>query len=67
MSFYVEFIKDYSDLGHIQEVKEAEELKITYVPHLGVFCPEKNSTKFRVVVNASQSTTTGEFSNSIFN
>lgn len=66
MSLYTEFMKEYKDLGHMQEVKETEEPKIAYyIPHLGVFRPEKNSTKMRVVFNASQPTTTGESLNSI--
>ena len=66
MSLYAEFMKEYRDLGHMQEVKEAEEPKITYyIPHLGVFRPKKNSTKMRVVFNASQPTKTGESLNSI--
>ena len=61
MSLYAEFMKEYRDLGHMQEVKETEEPKITYyVPHLGIFRPEKNLTKMRVVFNTSQPTTAGE-------
>lgn len=51
---YIEFMKEFEDLGHLTKIKETKEDGY-YTPHHGVI----TSDKFRVVFNASCATTTG--------
>ncbi|GFW40980.1 uncharacterized protein TNCV_4370281 [Trichonephila clavipes] len=52
-------MQEYEQLGHMTKVEEDIELDTTYIPHHGVYCPEKSSTKLRVVFNASCPTSNG--------
>lgn len=57
---YVEFMRNYQSLGYLQAANKVYDTKNAYwLPHHAV------TKKFRVVVNASQKTTTGESLNSI--
>lgn len=51
---YHEFMKEFINLGHLEKIAETDENGY-YTPHHGVV----TSSKFRVVINASQKTTTG--------
>lgn len=51
---YHQFMKEFIDLGHLEKINESNENGY-YTPHHGVV----TSSKFRVVINASQKTTTG--------
>ncbi|XP_035233499.1 uncharacterized protein LOC118205320 [Stegodyphus dumicola] len=52
--YYSDFLHEYSELGHITEVKDEDEQKGKYyIPHLGIYRPEKSSTPLSVVFNAS--------------
>lgn len=51
---YHDFMKEFIDLGHLEKINELNESGY-YTPHHGVV----TSSKFRVVINASQKTTTG--------
>lgn len=51
---YHEFMKEFISLGHLEKINEHDEGGY-YTPHHGV----TTSSKFRVVINASQRTTTG--------
>lgn len=53
---YREFMREYEDLGHMSKITEApREENGYYTPHHGVV----SSSKFRIVFNASASTTSG--------
>ncbi|GFW14767.1 uncharacterized protein TNCV_1562301 [Trichonephila clavipes] len=56
-----EYIQEYEQLGHMREVTvENDNPKIYYfLPHHGVYRPEKSTTKVRVVFNASSPTDNG--------
>ncbi|GBM20612.1 hypothetical protein AVEN_175109-1 [Araneus ventricosus] len=57
-TLYCDFMREYKDLGHMTEVKEAHDLELSvYLPHHGVYNPLKSSTKLRVVFNDSAPTT----------
>ncbi|GBN38971.1 hypothetical protein AVEN_202210-1 [Araneus ventricosus] len=44
---YCDFIREYKDLGHMTEVKEAHEFELSAnLPHHGVYNPLKSSTNF---------------------
>ncbi|GFX76728.1 integrase catalytic domain-containing protein [Trichonephila clavipes] len=63
-NLYREFMQQYLDLGHMEKVEEhSEETSANnicyYLPHHGVFRPDKSTTKLRVVFNGSASTTSG--------
>ncbi|XP_035233758.1 uncharacterized protein LOC118205577 [Stegodyphus dumicola] len=63
---YYDFLHEYSELGHMTEVKDEDEQKGKYyIPHLGIYRPEKSSTPLRVVFNASTATSKGNSLNSI--
>ncbi|GBN89823.1 hypothetical protein AVEN_198221-1 [Araneus ventricosus] len=53
-------MREYKDLGHMTEVKEASESELSvYLPHHGMYNPLKSSTKLRVVFNGSFPTSNG--------
>ncbi|GFW33601.1 integrase catalytic domain-containing protein [Trichonephila clavipes] len=61
-NLYKEFMQQYLDLGHMEKVeKNSDETSANnicyYLPHSGVFRPDKPTTKLRVVFNSSASTT----------
>ncbi|GFW79490.1 uncharacterized protein TNCV_1672631, partial [Trichonephila clavipes] len=59
-SQYREFLRDYERLGHMKEVTNETEPKITYYfTHHGIYRPEKSTTKLRVVFNCSSLTYNG--------
>ncbi|GFV09435.1 integrase catalytic domain-containing protein [Trichonephila clavipes] len=63
-NLYREFMQQYLDLGHMEKVEEhSDETSANnicyYLPHHGVFRPDKSTTKLRVVFNGSASTTSG--------
>ncbi|GFT33114.1 integrase catalytic domain-containing protein [Trichonephila clavipes] len=63
-NLYREFMQQYLDLGHMEKVEEhSDETSANnmcyYLPHHGVFRPDKTTTKLRVVFNDSASTTSG--------
>ncbi|GFV60706.1 integrase catalytic domain-containing protein [Trichonephila clavipes] len=65
-SLYQKFMQQYEQLGHMTKVEEDIEPNTTYyIPHNGVYCPEKSSAKLRVVFNASCPTSNGRSLNSL--
>ncbi|XP_071579335.1 uncharacterized protein [Temnothorax nylanderi] len=58
---YVDFIHEYEALGHLREVQshDTETIPHCYLPHHCVIKEESDTTKLRVVFNASCKTTTG--------
>nr|XP_042912271.1 uncharacterized protein LOC122272538 [Parasteatoda tepidariorum] len=57
LRLYKNFLDEYERLGHMSEVKdEGEPESSYYMPHHGVYRPEKSTTKLRVVFNASSLT-----------
>ncbi|GFV20524.1 integrase catalytic domain-containing protein [Trichonephila clavipes] len=63
---YHDFLKDYEELGHMIEIKESIEPEYTYyMPHHGIYRPQKSTTKLRTVFDASALTTNGRSLNSI--
>ncbi|GBL87855.1 hypothetical protein AVEN_192033-1 [Araneus ventricosus] len=65
-TLYCDFMREYKDLGHMTEVKEAHEPELSvYLPHHGVYNPLKSSTKLRVVFNGSTPTSNGVSLNQI--
>ncbi|CAL1265557.1 unnamed protein product, partial [Larinioides sclopetarius] len=63
---YTEFINEYENLNHMERVKTELSNPVSYyMPHQGIFKPEKTSTKLRVVFNASSPTTSGHSLNDI--
>ncbi|GFW23465.1 uncharacterized protein TNCV_3805621 [Trichonephila clavipes] len=60
LNLYREFLRDYERLGHMKEVTNETEPKITYyATHHGIYRPEKSTTKLRVVFNCSSLTDNG--------
>lgn len=60
---YVEFMRQYSNLGHMTELPNAATsagTQICYLPHHGVMREMSSTTKLRVVFNGSAVTRTGE-------
>ncbi|GBM55270.1 hypothetical protein AVEN_272341-1 [Araneus ventricosus] len=63
---YRDFLKEYEDLGHMTEIRERVEPDVTYyMPHHGIYRPQKSTKKLRTVFNASTLTTSGKSLNSI--
>ncbi|GFR08783.1 DUF1758 domain-containing protein [Trichonephila clavata] len=63
-NLYREFMQQYLDLGHMEKVEEhLDETSANnfcyYLPHHGVFRPDKTTSKLRIVFNGSASTTSG--------
>lgn len=57
---YVEFINEYQQLGHLQELSNFDSAAVHYfLPHHCVLKPLSSSTKLRVVFDASCKTSTG--------
>ncbi|GBO13006.1 hypothetical protein AVEN_225145-1 [Araneus ventricosus] len=66
LKLYRDFLKEYEDLGHMTEIRESVEPDVTYyMPHHGIYRPQKSTTKLRTVFNASTLTTSGKSLNSI--
>ncbi|GFW80471.1 DUF1758 domain-containing protein [Trichonephila clavipes] len=61
LKLYREFMQEYEELGRMREVTvENDNPKMNYfLPHHGVYGPEKSTTKVRVVFNASSPTDNG--------
>ncbi|GFS58424.1 integrase catalytic domain-containing protein [Trichonephila clavipes] len=62
---YEKFLQEYEDLGHMREIKADGSGVSFYIPHHGVYCPEKSTTKLKTVFNASSPSTSGKSLNSI--
>ncbi|GFS49999.1 integrase catalytic domain-containing protein [Trichonephila clavipes] len=61
LELYRNFIHEYLEMGHMEEVVEDEDSAIVYyLPHHGVYRQESKITHLRVVFNASSITTSGE-------
>ncbi|XP_075977359.1 uncharacterized protein LOC142977365 [Anticarsia gemmatalis] len=59
-SMYKEFIKEYIELGHMKPATPiTSAVTDCYLPHHGVLREHAETTKLRVVFNASQKTSTG--------
>jgi len=60
---YHNFLKEYSDLRHMQRVSKPDEFndstQIVYIPHHAVFRANSLTTRTRVVFNASSRTSNG--------
>lgn len=56
---YTEFLTEYEQLGHMEEVITTNTEGLVYLPHHGVLKPDSTSTKLRVVFDASAPTSTG--------
>lgn len=58
---YVQFMKEYQELGHMEKITESELKKgpIYFLPHHAVVKEASVTTKVRVVFDASAKTTTG--------
>ena len=59
---YVEFMREYEQLGHMTEVdvtQDAPETKTFYFPHHAVEKPDSTTTKVRIVFNGSSKTASG--------
>nr|XP_015917541.1 uncharacterized protein LOC107447198 [Parasteatoda tepidariorum] len=64
LALYRDFLGEYETLDHMTEVSECEEEAGTYyIPHLGIYLPDKMTTKLRVMFNASSPTTLGTLYN----
>ncbi|GFV96170.1 DUF1758 domain-containing protein [Trichonephila clavipes] len=59
LSLYEKFLQEYEDLGHMREIKADGSGVSFYMPHHGVYRPEKSTTKMRTVFNASSPSTSG--------
>lgn len=62
---YVEFLKEYEDLGHMQKVTDEVPGLHYYIPHHAVIRPESKTTKLRVVFDASCKSSNGKSLNDI--
>ncbi|GBM93814.1 hypothetical protein AVEN_234921-1 [Araneus ventricosus] len=60
-NLYQDFMQEYSDLSHMERVNDVKSASplCHHIPHRGIFRPEKTTTKFHVVLNASSPTTSG--------
>lgn len=56
---YCEFMKEYEELGHMTEDKNASLNEGYFIPHHSVLKQSNLTTKFRVVFDASAKTSTG--------
>ncbi|XP_055585373.1 uncharacterized protein LOC129738208 [Uranotaenia lowii] len=56
---YTKFMEEYIQLGHMEEVEEASDIKRCFLPHHPVEKEDSTTTKLRVVFDASCKTTTG--------
>ncbi|GFX19794.1 integrase catalytic domain-containing protein [Trichonephila clavipes] len=66
LELYRNFVHEYLEMGHMEEVVEDEDSAIVYYfPHHGVYHQESKTTPLRVVFNASSITTSGESLNSL--
>jgi hypothetical protein len=66
LNLYRDFLNEYKNLGHMREVVEENLPEVAYyATHHGVYKPERNSTKLRVVFNCSSPTTNGTSLNSL--
>ncbi|GFX55405.1 integrase catalytic domain-containing protein [Trichonephila clavipes] len=65
LSLYEKFLQEYEDLGHMREIKTDGSGVSFYMPHHGVYRPEKSTTKLRTVFNASSPSTSRKSLNSI--
>ncbi|GFT16529.1 integrase catalytic domain-containing protein [Trichonephila clavipes] len=60
LELYRNFIREYLEMGHMEEVVEDEDSAIVYyLPHHGVYRQGSKTTHLRVVFNASSITTSG--------
>ena len=59
--YYIKFMQDYINLGHMLEISEnqADQFNSVYLPHHGVLRETSSTTKLRVVFDASCKTTNG--------
>ncbi|GFS48734.1 integrase catalytic domain-containing protein [Trichonephila clavipes] len=64
LSLYEKFLQEYEDLGHMREINTDGSGVSFYMPHHGVYRPEKSTTKMRTVFNASSPSTSGKSLNS---
>ncbi|XP_063830956.1 uncharacterized protein LOC135080203 [Ostrinia nubilalis] len=62
---YVQFMQEYSDLGHMTLVDSPSGANGNIIPHHCVIRPESSSTKLRVVFDASAKTGNGKSLNDI--
>ncbi|GFV20665.1 uncharacterized protein TNCV_777101 [Trichonephila clavipes] len=52
LSLYAEFLMEYEELGHLERIVESSKPPTHYyIPHHDVLCPEKLTTKLRIVFN----------------
>ncbi|XP_023312340.1 uncharacterized protein LOC108916054 [Anoplophora glabripennis] len=59
-NMYVEFMEEYGRMGHMTKVNGKDQVECAYyLPHHGVLRESSETTKLRVVYNASSPTTTG--------
>ncbi|GFY16327.1 uncharacterized protein TNCV_2349721 [Trichonephila clavipes] len=65
LSLYEKFLQEYEDLGHMREIKVDGSGVSFYMPHHGVYRPEKSTTKLRAVFNAPSPSKSGKSLNSI--
>ncbi|GFX67698.1 integrase catalytic domain-containing protein [Trichonephila clavipes] len=65
LSLHEKFLQEYEDLGYMREIKADGSGVAFYMPHHGVYRPEKSTTKMRTVFNASSPSTSGKSLNSI--
>ncbi|GFT11662.1 uncharacterized protein TNCV_264551 [Trichonephila clavipes] len=49
LSMYIKLLQEYEDLDHMKEIKADGPGVAFYVPHYGVYRPEKSTTKLRTV------------------
>lgn len=56
---YVQFMKEYVELGHMEEV-QSRNSEAYHIPHHGVLKESSTTTKLRAVFNASQCTSNGK-------
>ncbi|XP_037930486.1 uncharacterized protein LOC119665293, partial [Teleopsis dalmanni] len=63
---YVQFITEYKDLGHMEEIQPDDIMASHYfIPHHCVIKPDSTTTKLRVVFDASSKTSSGRSLNDI--